>query len=381
MAVTITATELASALRLGSSPEEASEAARLLLYVTEAIQRHAPAAGDAVANEAAIRLAGFLFDQPNAGRGAAYANAMRSSGAARILLPYVAHGAGAATAATTAAAQKDSMPVETVNNIFLAATAPPASRNPGKDPNGTGFIRRIGLSGYSPVTQDDIDQANPAGGVISTLARWRGGNHGNTSISRDNSLNLQSGVWIGYRYTVPAFLFVLLGEADAENLFVESVSQNGVDIPGARQTGTVQVIGRSQAVWVSDRAYSQAEIDAGEIMLHIASTGPATFNRYITVTQSPVPTVDNFIADGAQTGASSTVRVPNTGARGGQGYIHIAMPADQPDPRVIGEVGEPNLRAHFRSGDNVEINGDAMQTLSTTALVYIPRGAPLWIIE
>ena len=389
MAVDLTVAALAAALRLGASAEETAEATRLLGYATTAVETYAPAAPANVQNEAVIRLAGYLFDQPLASRGAAYANAARNSGALRMLLPYRIHRAGS-TAEATAAAQAGAVPAAPAAGggiILLAGTEQPPSRNPGSDPNGTGFIRRIGLSGYSPVTQADIDQANPVFGGsprrrgVFDLANWRGGNYGNTSIARDNSLSLEAATWLGYDYAVPAFLFALLGETDAESLFIESVSQNAVDIPGARQAGTVEVIGRTQSVWVSDRAYSQAEIDAGEFILAIGSTGPATFNRYIVVTQSPIPTPADFTAAGAQTGASSTVRVPNAGWRGGQGFVHIALPAGQPAPSVIGEVGEPNLRDYFQTGNDIEINGDAMQTISTKALIYMPRAAPLWLIE
>ena len=40
MAVTITAVELAAALRLGDSAEETAEATRLLAYATEAVTKH-----------------------------------------------------------------------------------------------------------------------------------------------------------------------------------------------------------------------------------------------------------------------------------------------------------------------------------------------------
>ena len=94
MAVTLTVAQLAAALRVGSTPEETAEVTRILTYVTEAITRHAPSAPDPVHNEAAIRLGGYLFDQPTAGRGIGYANALRNSGAAAILLPYRIHRAG-----------------------------------------------------------------------------------------------------------------------------------------------------------------------------------------------------------------------------------------------------------------------------------------------
>ena len=73
---TLTVEKLSSALRLGDSPEERQEAERLLVYAGEAVIRHAPLASSAALNESIIRLSGYLFDQPNAGRGLSFANAM-----------------------------------------------------------------------------------------------------------------------------------------------------------------------------------------------------------------------------------------------------------------------------------------------------------------
>ena len=94
MAVTVTAAELAAALRLGDSTEETAEAARLLSYATTAVTKHAPDAPDAAHNEAAIVLAAHLFDKPTAARRDSYSNSLRFSGAAAILLPYRVHRAG-----------------------------------------------------------------------------------------------------------------------------------------------------------------------------------------------------------------------------------------------------------------------------------------------
>ena len=109
MALTLTQAELSAAIRLGDSTEEVAEATRLLAYVTEAITRHLADAYDtapeAIVNEAAIRLAGYLFDQPNAGRGLSFANAGRNSGAWAILLPFRVHRAGS-TGETISAAQE-----------------------------------------------------------------------------------------------------------------------------------------------------------------------------------------------------------------------------------------------------------------------------------
>ena len=118
MAVTLTVEALSNALRLGSSTEETEEATRLLAYSSEAVLRHAPSATDTALNEAAIRLSGFLYDQPNAGRGLSFAHALRNSGAAAILLPYRIHRAGSTSEAIEAAQQA----VGTVGNPVIGVS-------------------------------------------------------------------------------------------------------------------------------------------------------------------------------------------------------------------------------------------------------------------
>ncbi len=101
MAVDLTAAQLAAALRLGDSTDETAEAGRLLAVGTEAVSRHLAGAYDdapvAIVNEACIRTAAYLYDQANAGRGTAHADALRSSGARGLLLPYRIHRAGSVT--------------------------------------------------------------------------------------------------------------------------------------------------------------------------------------------------------------------------------------------------------------------------------------------
>ena len=124
MALTLTQAELSAALRLGDSAEEVAEATRLLAYVTEAISRHLgasyEAAPEVVVNEAAIRLAGYLFDMPNAGRGLSYANAGRNSGAWQILLPYRVHRAGSTGEAVAAAQAAVGSPGNPVTNVAIS---------------------------------------------------------------------------------------------------------------------------------------------------------------------------------------------------------------------------------------------------------------------
>ena len=100
MAVTLSVLELAAAIRLGNSTEETAQATRLLATATEIVTRHAPGSPDAIQNEAAIRVAGYLFDAPQAAQGAGFGDILRNSGAAALLLPYRIHRAGSTGAAT-----------------------------------------------------------------------------------------------------------------------------------------------------------------------------------------------------------------------------------------------------------------------------------------
>ena len=95
MAVNLTPQQLADALRMGSSPEELAEATRLLAYATEAVHNLAPAAPSAVHNEAAIRLAAYIFDSPT-DQGLNISRLMVRSGAGGMLRPYRLHRAAKA---------------------------------------------------------------------------------------------------------------------------------------------------------------------------------------------------------------------------------------------------------------------------------------------
>ena len=103
MPVTLVLSTLRTELRLSGTGSEGEIALRLLAYVTEAIKQHLGDAyatcPDVICNEAAIRLGMYSFDAPTAPQNNRYANAFRSSGTERILLPYRAHGAGVEDAA------------------------------------------------------------------------------------------------------------------------------------------------------------------------------------------------------------------------------------------------------------------------------------------
>ena len=66
----ITDEELANALRVNFESEKvAAEVHRLHWFAMEVVGRVAPGAPVVIVNEAIIRLAGYLFDQPGATRG------------------------------------------------------------------------------------------------------------------------------------------------------------------------------------------------------------------------------------------------------------------------------------------------------------------------
>ncbi len=102
MAVTLTAAQLAEAVGLDSAT-----AARLLAVAGALVERYAPDAPDAVANEAAIRTAGWLAEQPSAAITSesegdirtSYAptmlSALRHSGGMALLSPWKIRRAGA----------------------------------------------------------------------------------------------------------------------------------------------------------------------------------------------------------------------------------------------------------------------------------------------
>ena len=91
MAVTINAQSLAHALRITDSPgtvlntDQAATVARLLGAATALVDLYSILAPDHVANEAVVRLAGWMYDQPV---GRQNADAMGLSGARSMLAPW-----------------------------------------------------------------------------------------------------------------------------------------------------------------------------------------------------------------------------------------------------------------------------------------------------
>ncbi len=89
----LTAGSLAAAMRLtdGEAPAEPllSIVNRLLAVGNAFVDKFAPAAPSAIRDEAVVRLAAYLYDQPHYGRAMAMASAWRSSGAAGVVGPWV----------------------------------------------------------------------------------------------------------------------------------------------------------------------------------------------------------------------------------------------------------------------------------------------------
>ena len=90
----VTATQLAAALRIGdgtTAPVEPqlSILTRLLGVADAYVTLLAASAPDAIKDEATVRFAAYLYDQPTAGRNDAYANAWRSSGAGSLVAHWV----------------------------------------------------------------------------------------------------------------------------------------------------------------------------------------------------------------------------------------------------------------------------------------------------
>ena len=89
MAVTLTAVQLAAALRIGDgvTPLEEPQAGvidRILASATALVESYAPDAPEAIQNEAVIRVGGFLYDSPP-GASMRFANPLGDSGAQALL--------------------------------------------------------------------------------------------------------------------------------------------------------------------------------------------------------------------------------------------------------------------------------------------------------
>ena len=156
MAITLTVQQLSLEMRVGDTAAETELVTRRLAYSEVAIERHLGAAvyastPDVVLNEATIRLCSYLYDSPTSTGGLAFANAMRFSGAARMLLPYRLHkvsSTGEAVSIVNDAVGDAGNPVVNVAvdaaaGTLLVVFADGTSR--AEDlPAGTGGLRQIG---------------------------------------------------------------------------------------------------------------------------------------------------------------------------------------------------------------------------------------------
>ena len=166
------------------------------------------------------------------------------------------------------------------DSVLLATLPTVPDRKPATDPDSTIFARRIGISGFSPVTQLDINQSN---GVVNAPADLRGGNHANVFGARANTLPSQSfgtnladyTSGINFGAAVPLYLWFGL-EADTQSgLSVASVSYNGVDIPVTKQADQVTIFDHPIDVWVADATRVWSEINAHPFVLTVVKDAAA----------------------------------------------------------------------------------------------------------
>ena len=119
----LTAAELAVQIRVGDTADEMAIVSRLLTTCQTTINHQVPNAPEEIRDEAVIRMAAYLYDQPHAGRGANFANAYRHSGAAALLLPWRIHRAGSIEDAIAATQSAIGSPGNPVTGIAVDGTS------------------------------------------------------------------------------------------------------------------------------------------------------------------------------------------------------------------------------------------------------------------
>ena len=173
MAVTVTVAQVIDAIRAGNSDAEVKEVERLLGFATAVVTEHAPGAPDVIANEAAIRMVGWMFDAPNAAGQSTFANALVSSGAGSILLPYRTHRAGPIQTALQSTGSGDGAVV--VTDVSVSSTKLVVRRSDGTAvvftlPSGGGGIAP---TAFTPVAvQYGICKADGTGRIASPDAPY-----------------------------------------------------------------------------------------------------------------------------------------------------------------------------------------------------------------
>ena len=93
LAMAITTLQLAAEMRLGDGVTPLDEPLsgileRLHDTAVHIVERRAPDAPASVQDEATVRLAAYLYDQPNAGMGSRFSFAWQSSGASALCAPF-----------------------------------------------------------------------------------------------------------------------------------------------------------------------------------------------------------------------------------------------------------------------------------------------------
>ena len=84
----LTVAQLREAIRAGNSARETAEITRLLTFAEGFVERYAGTAPTAVRDEAAIRLAGYIFDSPAAAGMSRHSAIFLNSGAWGLLSSY-----------------------------------------------------------------------------------------------------------------------------------------------------------------------------------------------------------------------------------------------------------------------------------------------------
>ena len=258
------------------------------------------------------------------------------------------------------------------DSVLLASGAAVPDRLPATDTDAT-FFRALGISGYDPVTDADVDHANPSGGQVTTVAQLRGGNNGTGTSSRDNTLAWPS---TSYNWTIPTYVWFGLDITNTRGLTISGVTQSGVDIPIVVQSTGITRSGMEMLTYRSTGQYTQAEVQGAgyELTIAVDPAFPTTWNRYACVTQSDTPTAADFLEASAQTSATIRVLIPTSGwGDERRAYLHFALPATQEAPTIAGQPGGINLIDDFtvRSTSNtIDINGDDMRTLSSAQMVF-----------
>ena len=256
--------------------------------------------------------------------------------------------------------------------VLLASGAAVADRLPATDID-SNFFRAFGISGYDPVTDADVDHANPSGSQVTTVAQLRGGNSSTGTASLGNTLAWPS---TSYNWTIPTYLWFGLDITNTRGLTISGVTQSGVDIPIVVQSTSITRSGMEMLTYRSTGQYTQAEVQGAgyELTIAVDPGFPTTWNRYACVTQSDTPTAADFLEASARASATIRVLIPTSGwGDERRGYLHFALPASQEAPTIAGQPGGINLIDDFvvRSTTNtITIEGDTMRTLSSEQMVF-----------